>query len=402
MTIDIETLGYSELIQGCEEVLPSAEFVKKLEKGQPLTIKAGFDPTAPDIHLGHVVLLNKLRQFQQWGHQVVFLIGDFTARIGDPTGRNALRAPLSEAQIHDNAATYQNQVFKLLDPEKTRVVFNSSWLSALSATSFIELASTYTVARMLEREDFHQRYTQGTPISIHEFLYPLIQGYDSYILKADVECGGTDQKFNLLMGRELQRHYGQDPQIIMMTPIIEGLDGVKKMSKSLNNYVGVNEAPDQMFGKLMSISDTLMWRYMDLLSLQSRTDLLAVKKAVKEGLNPRDVKLNFAKEMVSCFHDATQAQAAEYAFIERFQQRHIPEDLPLQTLHMDIDPLIAQVLKQAGLVQGTSEGMRLIKQGAVKINGEKITDCGLILTQNESHIIQVGKQRLAKLQVIKK
>lgn len=388
-----------ELTRGCEEILPESELIQKLKKGIPLRVKAGFDPTAPDIHLGHSVLLNKLRQFQQWGHQVIFLIGDFTAAIGDPTGKNVTRAPLSREQIIENTKTYQEQAFKILDRDKTIVSFNSSWLGEMNAADLIRLAATSTVARMLERDDFQKRYTNGQPIAIHEFLYPLLQGYDSVALKADIECGGTDQKFNLLMGRELQKHYGHEPQVVMMTPLIEGLDGVKKMSKSLDNYIGITEPASMMFGKLMSLSDELMWRYIDLLSFKSAAEIQKIKQAVHEGLNPRDVKIDFAKEIVSRFHDKNQAEIAHHAFIERFQQKRLPDDLPLQTVVCESQATLPQLLKAAGLTQSTSEAIRLIRQGAVKIDGEKVSDTGLIMVANKTHVIQVGKQRVAKIEV---
>jgi len=392
-----EEIVCNELLRGCAEVLPPQELLKKLQQGKPLKIKAGFDPTAPDLHLGHTVLLNKLRQFQQHGHEVIFLIGDFTAKIGDPTGKNVTRAPLSQEQVLENAQTYQHQVFKILDYEKTTVVFNSQWLNRLNATDMIRLAATHTVARMLERDDFHKRYTSGQPIAIHEFLYPLIQGYDSVELKADIELGGTDQKFNLLMGRELQKHFGQQPQVVMMTPLIEGLDGVKKMSKSLGNYIGINEPADMMFGKLMSISDELMWRYINLLSFKTGTEIAQLEKSVAEGLNPRDVKIDFAKEIVTRFHDKAQGEAVHQDFIERFQKKVIPDDLETQTITIDPTSNIAQLLKQIDLTKSTSESIRLIKQGAVKIDGEKVTDPALLLPLGNTYIIQVGKRRLAKL-----
>lgn len=387
-----------ELLRGCDEVVPLDEFEKKLQKGKPLIIKAGFDPTAPDLHLGHTVLLNKLRQFQEYGHQVMFLIGDFTAMIGDPTGKNVTRLPLSQEQVLKNAQTYEHQVFKVLDYEKTTIVFNSQWLSRMSAADLIRLAGTHTVARMLERDDFHKRYRSEQPIAIHEFLYPLIQGFDSVELKADIELGGTDQKFNLLMGRELQRHYGLEPQTVMMMPLIEGLDGVKKMSKSLNNYIGINESSDAMFGKLMSISDALMWRYINLLSVKTSSDIEKLHTAVSEGLNPRDVKIDFAKEIVARFHSVAEAQAAHGAFIERFQKKIVPDDLPLKTILYNADT-ISQLLKQIDLTQSTSESIRLMKQGAVKIDGEKISDPAMILPQGKTYLIQVGKRRLARLKI---
>ena len=393
----IEETVRSELLRGVVEVLPENEFEKKLEKRKPLRIKAGFDPTAPDIHLGHTVLLNKLRQFQTAGHEVIFLVGDFTAMIGDPTGKNVTRAPLTQEAVLENAKTYQHQVYKILDPEKTTVAFNSQWLGGMGAADLIRLAATHTVARMLERDDFHKRYSTGQPIAIHEFLYPLLQGYDSVELKADIELGGTDQKFNLLMGRELQKHYGHEPQVVMMTPLIEGLDGVKKMSKSLNNYVGINEPADMMFGKLMSISDDLMWRYIDVLSFKTGTEIALIKKSVADGFNPRDVKINFAKEIVARFHDEGQAEQVHQAFVERFQNKVVPEDLELQTVDYDKTMNIAQLLKQVDLTKSTSESIRLINQGAVKIDGEKISDAGLALEPDTTYIIQVGKRRLAKL-----
>ncbi|PWY54148.1 tyrosine--tRNA ligase [Legionella qingyii] len=393
----VEDSVCSELIRGCEEVLPQHELEKKLQKGTTLKIKAGFDPTAPDLHLGHTVLLNKLRQFQQHGHEVIFLIGDFTAMIGDPTGKNVTRLPLSPETVLNNAKTYQEQVFKILDPLKTRVAFNSQWLAKFNATDLIRLAATHTVARMLERDDFNKRYTTGQPIAIHEFLYPLLQGYDSVALKADIELGGSDQKFNLLMGRELQKHYGLEPQVVMMTPLIEGLDGVKKMSKSLDNYIGISEPASDMFGKIMSISDELMWRYIDLLSFKTGKEIQALKKSVIDGANPRDIKIDFAKEIVARFHDQTQAEHAHKEFIERFQKGIIPEDLEEQTITSNESLSLAQILKQMNLTQSTSEAIRLVKQGAVKIDGEKAEDASLVLSTNKTYIIQVGKRRIAKL-----
>jgi tyrosyl-tRNA synthetase len=393
----IEETVCKELLRGVEEVLPEREFEKKLAKGQPLKIKAGFDPTAPDLHIGHTVLLNKLRQFQLYGHEVIFLVGDFTAMIGDPTGKNIARAPLSQEAVLENAKTYQQQVFKILDPEKTTVAFNSQWLGQMNAVDLIRLSATHTVARMLERDDFHKRYTSGQPIAIHEFIYPLLVGYDSVILKADIELGGADQKFNLLMGRELQKHYGHEPQVVMMTPIIEGLDGVKKMSKSLNNYVGISEPADMMFGKLMSISDDLMWRYIDVLSFKTGAEIALMKKAVSDGINPRDVKIDFAMEIVSRFHDQGQAEGAHQAFVERFQNKIVPEDLETQVVSYEQQVNIAQLLKQVDLTKSTSESIRLIKQGAVKIDGEKIEDPSLILAKDNTYVVQVGKRRLAKL-----
>lgn len=386
-----------DLLRGCDEVLPEHELEKKLLKNKPLKIKAGFDPTAPDLHLGHTVVFNKLRQFQQLGHEIIFLIGDFTAMIGDPTGKSATRLPLSKESVIENAKTYQEQVFKILDPEQTTVVFNSQWWDKMNAADLIRLAGTHTVARMLERDDFDKRYTAGQPIAIHEFLYPLIQGYDSVALKADVELGGRDQKFNLLMGRELQKQAGQEPQVIMMTPLIEGLDGVKKMSKSLDNYVGINEPADVMFGKLMSISDELMWRYIELLSFKSLIEINSIKKQVSEGMNPRDVKVDFAKEIVTRFHDKAQAELAHTAFTDRFQKKQVPDSLELQTIDCTPTTTLAQLLKQAGLTQSTSDSIRMVQQGAVKVDGEKISDSNLVLSLNNAYLIEVGKRRIARL-----
>lgn len=387
------------LKRGIEEILPEQELEKKLAKERPLIIKAGFDPTAPDLHLGHTVLLNKLRQFQELGHQVVFLIGDFTAMIGDPTGKNATRPPLSQESVLENAKTYQQQVAKILDPEKTRLEFNSAWMAKKTAADLIKLASTHTVARMLERDDFSKRYSQGQAIAIHEFLYPLIQGYDSVVLQADIELGGTDQKFNLLMGRELQKHYHQEPQVIMMTPLIEGLDGHKKMSKSLNNYIGINESPENQFGKLMSVSDELMWKYMYLLSEKSEESIARLQEQVIEGLNPRDIKMDFAKEIVARFHDTQAADAAKQGFIERFQKGVIPEDL-IENIIESPEPMsVPQVLKLLNLTQSTSEAIRLIQQGAVKIDQIKIEDAGLLLSLGKTYLLQVGKRRIARAQL---
>lgn len=388
-----------ELIRGTVEVLPHEGLLEKLKLNRPLKIKAGFDPTAPDLHLGHTVLLNKLRQFQQLGHEVIFLIGDFTAMIGDPTGKNATRAPLNKEAVIENAKTYQKQVFKILDPDKTAIVYNSEWFSQMSAQDMIGLAQHSTVARMLERDDFSKRFREEQPIALHEFLYPLIQGYDSVALKADVECGGTDQKFNLLMGRELQKQSGQAPQVVMMTPIIEGLDGVKKMSKSLDNYIGIQEPPDVMLGKIMSISDVLMWRYIELLSFKSLDEINTLKEAVELGQNPRDVKMAFAKEIVARFHTEQEADLAEQAFVDRFQKKEIPEDLVTQYLESDAPLRLTAVLKILALTQSTSEAMRLIKSGAVKVNGVKILDESLVLNLDEVYILQVGKRRLSKVEI---
>lgn len=389
-----------ELMRGCEAVLPEHECLEKLSLSRPLRIKAGFDPTAPDLHLGHTVLLNKLRQFQQYGHEVIFLIGDFTAMIGDPTGKNVTRKPLSQEDVLENAKTYQEQVFKILCPEKTTIAYNSQWMGGMNAVDMIRLASTHTVARMLERDDFSKRFSNNAPIAIHEFLYPLIQGYDSVALKSDIELGGSDQRFNLLMGRELQKHFGQVAQVVMMTPLIEGLDGVKKMSKSLNNYIGITEAPEMMFGKIMSTSDELMWRYIHLLSFKTGLEIAKLEKAVQEGLNPRDVKIEFAKEIVARFHDLKSADAAEQAFIARFQKGQLPEDmLDISIPHHDKLSL-ALILKEAQLVKSTSEAIRLIGQGAVKVDGDKISDAAIVLTIGKSHVVQVGKHRAAKITVV--
>ena len=381
--------------RGANELLIEAELVEKLKGGKPLRIKAGFDPTAPDLHLGHTVLINKLRHFQQLGHHVMFLIGDFTGMIGDPSGKNSTRPPLSREQILENAQTYRDQVFKILDPDKTEICFNATWFEPIGAAGMIKLASLHTVARMLERDDFAKRYAGNQPISIHEFLYPLCQGYDSVAMKADVELGGTDQKFNLLVGRELQKHYGQTPQCILMMPLLEGLDGVNKMSKSLGNYIGINESPDEIFGKLMSISDTLMWRYFDLLSFRPTDEIAAMKQQVSDGTNPRDIKFELAKEIVSRFHNGPNAgEEALQNFIARFQRSEMPETMPQLTLAA---AAISQVLKQAGLVPSTSEAMRAIDGGGVRIDGEKISDKGLLLKAGTTVVLQVGKRKFARV-----
>ncbi|MDR0529451.1 MAG: tyrosine--tRNA ligase [Zoogloeaceae bacterium] len=388
--------------RGSEELLIEAELVEKLKENRPLRVKAGFDPTAPDLHLGHTVLLNKLRHFQELGHEVFFLIGDFTGMIGDPSGKNATRPPLSREQIQENARTYQEQVFKILDAEKTRVVLNSAWFDTLGAAGMIRLAARHTVARMLERDDFAKRYGKGQPIAIHEFLYPLCQGYDSVALKADVELGGTDQKFNLLVGRELQKHEGLSPQCVLTMPLLVGLDGVNKMSKSLGNYVGIDEPPEEMFGKLMSISDTLMWRYYELLSFRSEAELAALRRSVEEGANPRGVKAALARELVARFHGQTASARAEETFAARFREGQIPDDLPEIALAAEgADGLsVAQALKQAGLVPSTSEAIRLIRQGGVKADGEKITEPqGRLPVGEKSVILQIGKRRFARIRV---
>jgi tyrosyl-tRNA synthetase len=388
----------AELCRGTDEVLPEDGLEAKLEQGRPLVVKAGFDPTAPDLHIGHTVLINKMRQFQQFGHEVVFLIGDFTGMIGDPSGKNATRPPLSPEEIEANARTYEAQIFKILDEDKTRVEFNSTWMGAMDAAGLIRLAARHTVARMLERDDFNKRYTNGQPISIHEFLYPLVQGYDSVALKADVELGGTDQKFNLLVGRQLQQDYGQEPQIVMTTPLLEGLDGVQKMSKSLDNYVGITEPPAEMFGKIMSISDDLMWRYFEVLSFRSLEDITALRKAVAEGRNPRDVKFELGMEIVARFHSEAEAEGARAEFISRFQQGAMPEDMPEKELSSEDGRLgIAHLLRDAGLVGSTSEAFRMIKQGAVKIDGQRVEDRGLQVEAGSTHIYQVGKRKFARV-----
>ena len=390
---------FQELTRGCEEVIVEEEFKAKLKDGKPLLVKAGFDPTAPDIHIGHTVLINKMRQFQELGHRVIFLIGDFTGRIGDPTGKNITRKPLTEAEVKANAETYAEQVFKILDPKKTEVRFNSEWFNRFSPADFIKLSAQYTVARMLERDDFAKRYKGGQPIAIHEFLYPLVQGHDSVELKADIELGGTDQKFNLLVGRELQKQAGQKPQIVMTMPLLEGLDGVKKMSKSLDNYIGINEAPDEMFGKIMSVSDELMWRYIELLSFKSLVEIEQIKVEVAAGKNPRDVKMDFARELISRFHSETEALQAQENFINRFQKNALPDEIPECTLECEESVMaIAHVLKEAALTSSTSEALRMVSQGAVKVNGERITDKKhQLVVQSEPYVIQVGKRRIAKV-----
>ncbi|MDH3615311.1 MAG: tyrosine--tRNA ligase [Gammaproteobacteria bacterium] len=396
MTIIRENIA--ELTRGADEVLPEDGLEAKLTLGRPLIVKAGFDPTAPDLHIGHTVLINKMRQFQQLGHDVVFLIGDFTGMIGDPSGKNSTRPPLSPEDIKANADTYEAQIFKILDEEKTRVEFNSSWMGSMDAAGLIKLAARHTVARMLERDDFSKRYTGGQPISIHEFLYPLVQGYDSVALKADVELGGTDQKFNLLVGRQLQQDYGQDPQIVMTTPLLEGLDGVQKMSKSLGNYIGITESPGEMFGKIMSISDDLMWRYFEVLSFRTLEDIAALRRSVEDGLNPRDAKFELGQEIVARFHDEASAEKAKREFISRFQQGAMPDEIPEVTLHGQGGQLgIAHLLKGAGLVTSTSEAFRMIKQGAVKIDGHRVEDRSLQIEAGSSNVYQVGKRKFARV-----
>ena len=387
----------AEISRGADEILLEKELVKKLEKNKPLRIKAGFDPTAPDLHLGHTVLINKLRQFQDLGHEAIFLIGDFTGMIGDPTGKSATRPALTRDDVIENAKSYEEQIFKILDPEKTLVMFNSSWMNEMSSADMVALAARHTVARMLERDDFSKRYKSGQSIAIHEFLYPLIQGYDSVAMKADVELGGTDQKFNLLVGRELQRQYGQEQQVVITMPILEGLDGVQKMSKSLNNYIGISDAPDDMFGKIMSISDDLMWRYFELLSFRPMSEVRKLQTAIAEGRNPRDVKFELAEEIISRFHGQTAAKKAQENFIARFQKGAMPDDMPEVTIASDLP--LANALKEAGLVQSTSEALRMIKQGAVKIDGEKVEDKSVSLAAGVECVLQVGKRRFAKVRV---
>lgn len=387
--------------RGAEEILLAEELEKKIKTGRSLRVKAGFDPTAPDLHLGHTVLLNKLKQFQDAGHEVMFLIGDFTGMIGDPTGKNVTRKPLTRDEVIENAKTYEQQIFKILDPTKTLVMFNSIWMNAMSSAELIRLASRHTVARMLERDDFSRRYRNGQPIAIHEFLYPLIQGYDSVAMKADVELGGTDQKFNLLVGRQLQEAYGQEPQVVITMPILEGLDGVQKMSKSLGNYVGITEPPDEMFGKLMSISDDLMWRYFELLSFRPLAEVERWRKRCEDGANPRDYKVRLAQEIVERFHSASAASAALETFEARFKRGALPDDLDLLQLRAHDDSYaIANLLKDVGLTVSTSESYRMLKQGAVRIDGERVSDPKLLLDSGATHIYQVGKRRFAKVQLL--
>lgn len=392
--------GVAEFLRGVDEVLVADELEKKLASGKQLVVKAGFDPTAPDLHLGHTVLINKLKILQDMGHQVVFLIGDFTGMIGDPTGKNVTRKPLSRDDVLANAQTYKEQVFKILDPDKTQVRFNSEWMGKLGADGLIKLAASQTVARMLERDDFKKRYQGGQPIAIHEFLYPLIQGWDSVELRADIEMGGTDQRFNLLMGRELQKEQGQTPQTVVTVPLLEGLDGVQKMSKSLGNYIGITDAPNDMFGKVMSVSDDLMWRYFELLSFRSEEELQALRARVEGGANPRDIKIELAQELITRFHDSAAADAALQDFIQRFQKNAIPDDMPELTLSLAPEQLgIASVLKEAGLVASTSEAMRMIKQGAVKIDGDKVSDAKYLCQSGSEHVYQVGKRKFARIQI---
>ncbi len=391
----------AEIRRGADEILVEAELVERLGRGRPLRVKAGFDPTAPDLHLGHTVLLNKLRQFQQLGHECLFLIGDFTGMIGDPSGRNATRPPLTREEVRENARSYEAQIFRILDPDATRVVFNSQWMDELGAAGLVQLAGKYTVARMLERDDFRRRYGSNQPIAIHELLYPLVQGYDSVALGADVELGGTDQKFNLLVGRQLQEAFGQPPQVVLTMPILEGLDGVQKMSKSLGNTIGIADAPEDMFGKLMSVSDTLMWRYFELLSFEPAATIASWRREVEEGANPRDIKYRLALELVGRFHGAAAANQAREAFIARFRDGALPEDMPgVELAARDGGYPIAGLLRDAGLTASTSEALRLIRQGAVRIDGERIEDPDRRLDAGGPRIIQVGKRRFARVNII--
>jgi tyrosyl-tRNA synthetase len=391
----------TELRRGVHEILVEEELVKKLARGKPLKIKAGFDPTAPDLHIGHTVLINKMRQFQEFGHQVVFLIGDFTGMIGDPTGKSATRPRLTPADVEANARTYQDQIFKILDPEKTLIDFNSRWMGAMTAAGMIELAAKHTVARMLERDDFSKRYKSGQPIAVHEFLYPLVQGYDSVALEADVELGGTDQTFNLLVGRQLQSDYGQEPQVVMTLPLLEGLDGVNKMSKSLGNYVGITDPAGEMFGKLMSISDDLMWRYFDLLSFRPTAEIEGLRRAIADGRNPRDVKFELAMEIVDRFHGAGAGEAEKAAFIARFREGAMPEQMPEVTLTAAEGGIkVANVLKDAQVAASTSAAYRLIDQGAVRVDGERIADRDATLAAGATYVVQAGKRAFARVTIV--
>lgn len=386
--------------RGCEELLVETELIAKLKRGRPLRVKTGFDPTRPDLHIGHTVLFNKMRQFQDLGHRVIFLIGDFTGMIGDPSGKNATRPPLTREEIETNAKTYADQVFMILDRERTEVAYNSTWFTDLGAAGMIRLAAQYTVARMLERDDFAKRYAAQQSIAIHEFLYPLVQGYDSVALRADIELGGTDQKFNLLMGRPLQQHWGQEPQCILTMPLLEGLDGINKMSKSLNNYVGITEPPQEIFGKLMSISDELMWRYYDLLSFRPSEEIVRLKAEVVRGRNPREVKVLLAQEIVARFHSRAAAETALAEFEARFKQGAVPENMPEVTLHTNGQGIgVAQACKQASLVESTSEALRLIQQGGIRVDGERVSDKALILAAGVRYVVQAGKRKFARVAV---
>ncbi len=399
MTIAIDE-SMALITRGVDEVIRESELKERLASGNTLKIKAGFDPTAPDLHLGHTVLINKMRHFQDLGHEVIFLIGDFTGMIGDPTGKSATRPPLSREQVIENAKTYEEQIFKILEPEKTLIMFNSSWMGEMQAADLVQLAAKHTVARMLERDDFSARYRNRQPIAIHEFLYPLIQGYDSVALHADVELGGTDQKFNLLVGRELQKQFGQAPQVVVTMPLLEGLDGVQKMSKSIDNYVGITEPPNELFGKLMSISDTLMWRYFELLSFRSKNEIELFKQEIDSGANPRDVKFQLAEELTERFHSRAAAQNAKKEFINRFQKGAMPSEIPEKELNAADGCLgISVVLKQAELTTSTSEARRMVQQGAVRIDGERVEDYEFELAAGASHVIQVGKRRFARVTI---
>lgn len=397
------TEALAVISHGSEEILLEAELKQRLQDNRPLRVKAGFDPTAPDLHLGHTVLINKLRQFQDFGHEVIFLIGDYTGMIGDPSGKSATRPALTQDEVKANAETYKEQIFKILDPARTRIEFNSSWMNKMDAVGLIKLAAKHTVARMLERDDFHKRYTNNQSIAIHEFLYPLVQGYDSVALKADVELGGTDQKFNLLVGRQLQEAYGQPPQVVLTMPLLEGLDGVQKMSKSLNNYIGINEAPGEMFGKLMSISDDLMWRYFELLSFRNIKEIKELHRQAQAGTNPRDIKIQLADEIVARFHGHTAAQQAHEEFINRFRHGALPESMPeIEFTLVDTGIPVGQMLKQSGLTASTSEAFRMIGQGAVKIDGERVTERDTMINRTGTYVFQVGKRKYARIRVITK
>lgn len=384
--------------RGTEEILLEEELVARLKTGKPLRVKAGFDPTAPDLHLGHTVLLNKMRQLQDLGHEVMFLIGDFTGMIGDPSGKNETRPPLTRDQVEANAATYKKQVFKVLDPDKTQVMFNSEWMNKMGPADLIRLASTHTVARMLERDDFHKRYTSGQAIAIHEFLYPLLQGYDSVAMKADIELGGTDQKFNLLMGRELQKYFGQKPQVVMTLPLLPGLDGLKKMSKSLGNYIGIDEKPADIFGKVMSLSDETMWLYFELISFRTLAEIKGFREEVNNGANPRDIKFRLGEELVERFYNREEARLAREHFVAQFQKGEMPEDMPEIVLQVESSGLpIANLIKLAGLTESTSDAFRMLEQGAVRLDGERINDRGLMLQAGQTFVLQVGKRRFARI-----
>jgi tyrosyl-tRNA synthetase len=390
-----------EIRRGVDDVLVEEDLRAKLREGRPLRVKAGFDPTAPDLHLGHTVLINKMRRFQELGHEVIFLIGDFTGMIGDPSGRSATRPALTPEDVRRNAETYAAQIFKILDRDRTRLEFNSNWMGKMNAADLIGLAARHTVARMLERDDFHKRYQSGKPIAIHEFLYPLVQGYDSVALRADVELGGTDQKFNLLVGRQMQQSFGQPPQVVLTMPLLEGLDGVNKMSKSLNNYIGITDPPDEMFGKIMSISDQLMWRYYELLSFEPASVIAQLRQSVTDGANPRDAKVRLGIELVGRFHGPVAAQHAAEAFARRFSSRELPEDIAEVTVHASEGRLgVAHVLREAQLVTSTSEALRMIRQGAVKIDGERVSDGKIEIMAGASHVFQVGKRRVARITVL--